>query len=221
MALERSKSAGFYGSFRKSMKSGVVAAGMSGPLPIWEFRWGHSTLAAIIRKIRFQMVVSSTAFTSTAADASFSLYRAQGFSALDGTNGTYALFTKPGANAVSSGFAHSVFESDTTALRPNNGGIVILNTSASGLTGGTKTNDDDPLSVLINPLIASAAAETQIVAPTYLVDPSETPDIRPLTLRINEGLALLCDAISATGTWRFAVEVVWDEVDPKAYFEYV
>lgn len=215
----RPPAVGIGGSFRKSLRSGVVAAGLTGALPIWEMRWGNPTLIAIVRKVRFHALVSSTAFTSTAADSSFSFYRAQGFSALDGTNGTYAGFTKPFSGCVSTKLSSSQFSGDTTALRPNNGGIVILNTSASGLTGGTKILDDDPLSVILNPLVASAAAETSLITPTYLIDPAEGPTLNPQELRYNEGLVLNCDAISATGTWRFSVEVCWDEVDPGRYYD--
>lgn len=211
---------GVFGSYRIALRTGVVAAGMSGPLPIWEMRWGSSSVVAIVRKLRIQAVVSTTAFNATAADSSFSLFRAQGFSALDGTNGTLAAFTKNKAYAVSTRMSNSQFAGDTSTNRVNQGGIVILNTSASGLTGGTKTADDQPIAQVLNRIVASAAAET-IITPEpapYLIDPAEGPLANPIELNMNEGLVLTADAITATGTWRAMVDIAWDEVDPKYYY---
>jgi hypothetical protein len=208
-----------YGSYRKALKSGVIAAGLSGPLPIWEMRWGQSSVIAIVRKLKFQAVVSATAFNATAADSSFSLYRAQGFSAMDGTNGTFAAFTKNKASATATRMNNTQLAGDTSANRINQGGIVILNTSASGLTGGTKILDDDPFHLVLGKIAASAAAETTITPDPFvnLIDPAEAGR-NPTELSMNEGLVLQCDSITATGTWRFVVEVEWDEVDPQRYF---
>lgn len=211
---------GIYGSYRKSLRSGVIAAGLVGPLPVWEMRWGASGVMAIIRSLKIQAVASSTAFAATAADSSFSLYRAQGFSAMDTTNGTAGAFTvgKTGANATR--FAASQFAGDANALRSAQGGIVILATSASGLTGGTKALDTDPIAIVLNQILASAAAMTSItpVPAPYLIDPAKGPGLQPIELAQNEGLVLNCDLITVTGTWRLMVDVEWDEVDPARYF---
>ena len=216
----RPNEVGVYGTYRKALKSGIIAAGLTGPLPVWEMRWGQSAIIAIVHSLKLQAVVSATAFNATAADSSFSLYRAQGFSALDGTNGTYGLFTVGKTGALSTRFPASQFAADTTALRPAQGGIVILNTSASGLTGGTKTNDTDPIAIVKNRIVGAAAAETVITPDPYapLIDPTLTPAIQPLELTINEGLVITIDAVTATGTWGIAVEVIWSEVDPARYF---
>lgn len=211
---------GIYGSYRKALKSGVIAAGLTGPLPVWEMRWGQSDKLMIVRSLKIQAVVSTTAFNATAADSSFSLYRAQGFSALDGTNGTYGLYTQAKTSALSTRFPNTQFALDTTALRPAQGGIVILNTSASGLTGGTKVNDTDPISIIQNRIVGAAAAETVITPDpfAYLIDPAMGPGLQPLEFSSNEGLVLTIDAVTATGTWRLMVELIWDEVDPVTYF---
>lgn len=211
---------GIYGTYRKALKSGVVSAGLTGPLACWEMRWGQSGVIALVHSVKIQAVASTTAFNATAADSSFSLYRAQGFSALDGTNGTYGSFAASKTNALSTRYPASQFAADTTALRPAQGGIVILNTSASGLTGGTKTNDSDPISIVQNRILGAAAAETAITPDpwAYMIDPTLTPMLPPQELTLNEGLVLTIDAVTATGTWRLMVEVVWSEVDPSRYF---
>lgn len=210
---------GIYGSYAKALKSGVIAAGMTGPLPVWEFRWGRSDVLGIIRSLRIQASVSTTAFNATAADSSFSLYRAQGFTAMDTTNGTLAAYTKSKAGALGTMFTASSFAADATATRTGNGGIVILNTSASGLTGGTRTNDDDPIKITSNRIVASAAAET-IITPEpapYMIDPDRGPALTPHIFDANEGLVLMADAITATGTWRLIVEVEWDEIKRETW----
>lgn len=209
---------GIYGSYRLTLRSGVIAAGIAANSPVWEMRWGQSTVIAIVRKLRIQAVVSTTAFPAGAADSSFSLYRAQGFTALDGTGATVAAFTKAKAQALATRFASSQYAGDTTANRTQAGGIGISNTAA--MSAGTKINDDNALAAVINRIIASAAVAT-IITPEpapYLIDPSSGPGLSPQELNANEGLVLMADAITGTGTWRLMVEVEWDEVDPARYF---
>lgn len=211
---------GAYGSYRKSLKSGVIAAGLAGPLPVWEFRWGRSDVVAIIRALRIQAVVSTTAMAATAADSSFSLFRVSSFSALDTTGATLGAFTINKTGALSTRFPPSQFAGDATALKTGNGGIAILNTAATGLTGGTRTNDTDPIAIVMNRIAATAAAET-IITPEpapYLIDPSITTGLQPMEFYGSEGLVLMADAITATGTWRLMVDCQWDEFDSSRYF---
>ena len=66
----------------------------------------------------------------------------------------------------------------------------------------------------------SAFSET-IITPEpapYLIDPAESPTMNPQVLNLNEGLVLMADAITATGTWRLMVDIAWDEVDPARYY---
>lgn len=210
---------GIYGSYRMSLLSGVIAAGIAANSPVWEMRWGGASVIAIVRKLRIQAVVSTTPFAAGAADSSFSLFKAQGFSALDTTGASVAAFTvgKTGVNAGSR-MAASQLSGDSTALRTAQGGIAISNTAA--MSGGTKTLDTQAIATVINRIIGAAAAET-IITPEpapYLIDPAECPVIQPIELSQNEGLVLRADAITATGTWRLAVDVAWDEIDPARYF---
>jgi hypothetical protein len=214
----RPPEAGVYGSYRCTLISGVIAAGIAGNSPVWEMRWGQNDIIAIVRKLRIQAVASTTAFAATAADSSFSLFRAQGFTAIDGTGATFAAFTKAKAQAVATRMATSQFAGDSATNRTVQGGIAIANTGA--MSGGTRTNDDNAIAKVINRIVASAAAET-ILTPEpapYLIDPAECPTIPPPELSMNEGLVLMADAITGTGTWRLMVEVCWDEVDPARYF---
>lgn len=211
---------GLYGTYRKSLKSGVIAAGLTGPLPVWEMRWGTIGSMAIIRSLKIQAVTSTTAFNAIAADSSFSLYRAQGFTAMDTTNGTLGSFAIARAGSMYTQSQSSLFAGDATATRTGSGGIVILNTSASGLTGGTKTNDTDPIAITLNRIVAAAAAETAITPDpfAYMIDPTKSPGLNAQILQANEGLVLTIDLITATGTWKLAVEVEWEEYEIKSYW---
>lgn len=209
---------GVGGSYRLSMVSGVIAAGIAGSSPVWEMRWGSSNLIAIVRKLRIQAVVAATAFNATAADSSFSLFRAQGFSAMDTTGATVAAWTKGKAQTSATRMPASLLAGDTSTLRNGAGGIAISN--AAAMSAGTKVLDDNAIARVLNRIVASAAAETIITPepPPYLIDPAEAAMVAPMELWANEGLVLIADAITATGTWRLAVDVAWDEVDPAKYF---
>src|SRR5712691_6607363 len=89
-ATLRPPETGIYGSYRCSLLSGTIAAGIAASAAVWEMRWGQSSVIAVVRKLRIQAVADTTAFTATAADSSFSLFRAQGFTAMDGTGATFA-----------------------------------------------------------------------------------------------------------------------------------
>jgi hypothetical protein len=213
----RPPEAGVFGSYRTAMQSGVIAGSIAANSPVWEMRWGQNSVIAIVRKLRIQAVVSTTAFAAV-ADSSFSLFRAQAFSAMDGTGATFAAYTKAKAQASATRMASSQFAGDSSTNRTNQGGIAIANTGA--MSAGTKTNDDSAINKVINRVIASAAAES-IITPEpapYLIDPAECAVIPPVELSLNEGLVLQIDAIGITGTWRLGVEVCWDEVDPARYF---
>jgi hypothetical protein len=209
------------GSYRIALQSGVITAGLVGPLPVWEFRWGQSSMIAIARKLKIQAVASTSNFNATAADSSFSLYRAQGFTAMDNSNANAVVFTKAKAQAVSTRLTSSQLAADTSTQRTGQGGIMILNTAAGGLTAGTKTLDDNPIAIVVNRIVGTAAAETIITPepPPLMIDPNEATTMTPVELSANEGLVLQVDKITATGTWRLMVEFAWDEVDPQRYYD--
>jgi hypothetical protein len=209
---------GIGGSYRMSLISGVIAAGIAGNSPVWEMRWGSNNLVAIVRKLKIQAVASTTAFNATAADSSFSLYRAQGFSAMDGTGATFAAFTVGKTGASSTRYPASAMAGDTSTNRTGAGGIAISNTAA--MSAGSKTLDTQAIAKVINRILASAAAETAITPDPsdYMIDPAEAHVLAPIELQASEGLVVMADAITATGTWRLKVDVAWDEVDPARYF---
>lgn len=216
MAL-RPNEAGLSGSYTKCLRSGVIAAGLTGPLPVWQMRWGASDKILIPRKMKVGVRASTTAFGATPVDAALQLSKTKGHSALDTTNGTIGSYTSAKTGARSSRFPDSQFAGDATALRTAQGGIVILNTSASGLTGGTKVADSDPIAQAALAAVASAAALSELLPPTMLIEPVEST-LLPMEIDQNEGLNLVISAIGATGTWMLYTEFSWDEYIKKDYF---
>jgi hypothetical protein len=199
---------GVYGSYSLGLTSGTVAAAMATPLPIWEMRWYPQNVVCLIRRVRF----SASAMVEFAIGSfNYSLLRATGFSALDATGGATAPTILGKSQAKSSRFAPTQLQSTTQAF-------VILNTANTGLTGGTKTLDNNPLVTHSAGVpITAGTGITQIVPPGTLLFDSSSAD-EPIELAQNEGLVLRSDLVPATGTWTFSVTVEWDEVDPSKYF---
>lgn len=196
---------GVYGSGRIAMWSGVVAAGMTGPLAIWEMRWAPSSVNALIRRLKFVAMTDTTAFAP--GSAIFGLWKATGFSVLDAT-GAIAAPTIAGKDLMkSSRFANTQLQSSTQAF-------AILSTANTGLTGGTKTLQNNALAVAMGSVGAFPLAR---IFEGDLLSAAEAGR-EPEELQQNEGLVLRAELIAATGTWKFGVEVEWDEIDPARYF---
>lgn len=203
---------GALGSYRLALFSGIVAAGMTGPLSIWQMRWFVSGYNALIRRVRFMAMTDSVAFAQ--GSAIFALHKATKFTVLDTTGGATAPTITGKDQAKSSRFGPSQLQS-TGPSGTAQQAFVILSTAATGLTGGTKTLDSNPIAVMLGSVGANPLMR---IAEGNLIDPTEAGR-EPEELSINEGLVLRCELIAATGTWKFCVEVEWDEVDPARYFK--
>jgi hypothetical protein len=200
---------GVYGSYSLSMRSGLVAAGMAGPLAIWELRWPSLAVNALVRRVR---ISAAAATLFTAGEFGFSLFRATGFSVLDTTGAAAAITLLGKSQARSSRFAASQLQSTTQAF-------AILNTANTGLTGGTKTLDNNPLGgVSAGVPVTAGTGNTWIVAPGTKLLEADGVVSEPSELQLNEGLVIRAEAVPATGTWTFTVDVDWDEIDPARYF---
>jgi hypothetical protein len=196
---------GVYGSYSLYAPTGTIAAGLTGPLPIFQVRWASQSVVFILRKLR--LTVGNTATAFTAGLASFDVRRLTGFTVADLTNGTQVVFTSGKSNVKSSRFVPTQFT--------QSGSVYVLNTSASGLTGGTKTADTNAVAGAQISLTATAGS---VITPgVNLIDPADAGR-EPLEFYTNEGFEVRCVAIPATGTWAAGLEMEWDEVDPARYF---
>jgi hypothetical protein len=201
---------GIFGSYGIGLTSGLVAAGMAGPLAIAEMRWTPTNgTSALIRRVR----LSASAVTLfTAGAATFSMFHAQNFTVLDTTGAATAPTFTGRTQVKSSRFGASQLNSGTQAF-------AILATAATGLTGGTKLLDNNPLAAVTAGVpVTGGTGNTWIVPPGTVLWESSASDPEPLELQSNEGLVIRCEAIPATGTWTFSVDIDWAEVDPSKYF---
>lgn len=200
----RPREVGVFGSYSLALQSGVIAAGMAAASPIFEFRWTSSSVIALVTKIGLSAVNDGTAFAVTNTSCLFDVVRATAFTATDATGSQNVVFTgKAGARATR--FAPSQIQQTTTT------NIVISNTGA--LSAGAKTLDSNAIGEHAG---TGLGAGTGILALCRLWDPLEAGK-GPIELAINEGLVVRA-TVAATGTWRFCVDIDWDEVDPARYF---
>lgn len=183
------------GSFRATMRSGVMAAALAANAEIFQFRWGDAAKKCVIRKVMMEGAGSIAAFTAGVTIAELIIARA--WTAV-GAGGTPAVMTGNNQKMATTGHA--------TSLLATNGDMRVASTAA--LTAGTKVLDAQPLGAIVSSVQAAAGA---IVFPNnHLINADS--GLHPIVLIQNEGLIVRA-TVPALGTWTFALTVVWDEVD--------
>ena len=183
---------GTLGSYRLSMLSGTMAAGLAGNSEIFQFRWTDATRLCLVQRIILDGISgSATAFT--AGFGKVDLLIARSFTA-SGSGGTAATITgNNGKMRTSMG---------TTLL----GEARCASTAALGV--GTKTLDTQAVGQIS--LSFGTTASVQYVNQTALLG-EDIGTTHPLVLAQNEGFSIRA-TVPATGTWQFGVTVVWTEV---------
>lgn len=195
----RNVDVGTLGSYRKALQSGTVAAGLSGPLPVFSFQFKSAvtTQVCVLRRVIISCGNTATAFT--AGLFTIQMFVNRGFTTNYSTNiGTTGTLTTNNAKLRTS-YGTSV----------NTGTIIILGTSASGLTtASVKTQDTDPCGIVS--VGVPAVAGSTIIPPTAIYD--QATGAAPLVFAgTGDGFEL--DAtVPATGTWNIGVVVEWDEL---------
>ena len=185
------------GAYSIGSLSGIMAAGLAAASPVVCFRWAptdNKTLA-LVRRVRFTAGNLGTAFT--AGGIQINMFVARAFTVID-TGG--AALTTSGNNAKR---RSSFPPSQLTA-----GQIVVSATAA--LTAGTRTKDANPCGA-IGTSIAATAGNIVVPMPGLLFDNGEAGKY-PLVLAPQEGFCIEA-TVPATGTWTFAWDMDWDEVE--------
>ena len=176
------------GAYAMAVRSGTMAAALGAAAPIASFRYGGAGLATI-RRIE---ISAGDLVGFTAGLASFDLYAARAFTASD-SGGNAATLT---GNAGKLATSHA-----TTSVAD------FRVSSTAALTPGTRTLDGSPLVALATSVAATAGQPiTSGVVTLYNAGAAEYP----LVLANNEGFVIQA-TVPATGTWDFAVRVIWDE----------
>ena len=183
---------GSLGSYRKSLISGTMAAGLAANSAIYQFRWTDATRLCVVQKVILDgLAGSATAFT--AGFGKVDLVPARSFTA-SGSGGTAGTLT--GNNG----------KMRTSMGTPLLGDVRISSTAA--LTAGTHTLDTDAIGQFTFSVgvVVSVQYANQVVLLGEDIGP--TP---PLVLAQNEGF--ICRAtVPATGTWQFGITTVWTEM---------
>lgn len=183
---------GSLGTYRLSMLSGTMAAGLAANSEIFQFRWSDATRLCVVTSIIWDGL-SGTATAFAAGVGKVDVLVARSWTA-DGSGGTPATITGNNQKMRTS--------MGTTLL-----GAARIS-STTNLTVGTKTLDSQAIGQYSAAF--GTATSTQWVPAFDLlhVDPGGEC---PLIFAQNEGFVVRA-TVPATGTWQFGVTVCWTEV---------
>ena len=182
---------GAYGSYSVAVVSGAMAAGLAGAAPILAFRFpGTTPPFALGRRVTISAATDATAFVQ--GSVIFDLITARAFTVQDTGGAAVTMASKSQTRRGTMAAPTALIQASSTAT----------------LTAGTRTLDGNPIGAVIGSV--GAAPAVVICAETYLLDPAESGRY-PLVLSANEGFVVRA-TVPATGTWKFALAIDWDEV---------
>lgn len=187
---------GALGSYRLSMISGTMAAGLAAASDVFQARWTDASNLALIWGVQVDgMGGSATVFT--AGFANFKLFFSRSWS-VDGSGGNSATITGNN-NKLRTAMA-------TTSMS------AIRASATAALTAGTKTNDSQPMGQITYAIGTTASVNYLSQVGLYGSNSLEDGgNPAPLVLAQNEGVTVQA-TVPATGTWQFGVTMSWSEV---------
>lgn len=183
---------GALGSYSATVKTGIMAAGLSAASPIVAFLWKPAVVSAslcLIRKMKFSLYNLGTGFA--AGDALFEWYVARSFTVQDTGGGAATLTTNNAKLRSSYATTQAAIQVSATAT----------------LTAGTRTLDANPLTALQG-VVTTAAFGQAFQGEVFRAAPGEQPLILAGT---GEGVIIQA-TVPATGTWTGYATFDWDEV---------
>jgi hypothetical protein len=199
---------GVLGSYQAAFVSGLMAAGLAAGSPIFAFRWTTAGLICIPRRVRLVAMTDATAFAP--GSSIFDLIRASSFSAQYTGGAVVNLLGKSNVKATRMGASQQ--QINNLAI----GNIAVASTATLVAGAPAPTLDNNAMSILLGSVGAFPLAWlTPHIG--YLIDPTEAVRT-PLELMLNEGFVIRA-TVPITGTWKFGVEVDWDEVDPAVWLK--
>jgi hypothetical protein len=196
---------GVLGSYTLALPSGVMAAALAAASPVFAFQWLNKNVNALIRRVRVIATTDGTAFAQ--GSAIFDLIRATAFTAQYTAGQTLNLLGKSQARATRMSASQQSINNVAT------GAIAIANTATLSAGAPAPTLDNNAIGILLGSVGASPALT---LASGYLIDPTEAART-PLEVMLNEGFVIRA-TVPITGTFKFGVEVDWDEIDPGRYY---
>lgn len=197
---------GVFGSYKLTLVSGIMAAGLAAGSPIFAVRWGSSAANMLLRKLKFTAATDVTAFAQ--GSAIFDFIRASKLPAQYTGGANVTLLGKD--QAKSTRFAASQ-QQPINAVATGN--IAIANTATLVAGAPAPTLDSNALAAI---LTSVGAVPANLNINGYLIDPTEAAR-DPEEFQNGEG-GVIRATVPATGTWKFGVEIEWDEIDPARYY---
>lgn len=182
---------GTLGSYRTSLLSGTMAAGLVANSDVYQFRWADATRLCVVTSVIWDgLSGSATAFAAGFANVQMLVARSW---TADGSGGTPATLT-----------------GNNTKLRTSMGSTLLgaaRISSTTNLTAGTRTLDAQPIGQYSAAIGTGTSVQWMPQFDLFHADPQEAP----LILAQNEGFVIRA-TVPATGTWQFGVTVVWTEL---------
>jgi hypothetical protein len=183
---------GALGSYRMSLLSGTMAAGLAANSEVFQFRWSDATRICVVTSVIWDgLSGSATAFA--AGFGKVDMLVARSWSA-DGSGGVAA--TISGNNAK-----------QRTSMGSTLLGAVRASSTAA-LTAGTKTLDTQAVGQYSAAIGTGTSVQWMPQFDLFHADPGGES---PLILAANEGFVIRA-TVPATGTWQFGATVCWTEL---------
>jgi hypothetical protein len=183
---------GALGSYRMSLLSGTMAAGLAGNSEVFQFRWSDATRLCIVTSVMWDgLSGSATAFT--AGFGKVDLLVARSWTA-DGSGGSAA--TLSGNN-----------QKQRTSMGATLLGAARISSTAA-LTAGTKTLDTQAIGQYSAAIGTGTSVQWMPQFDLFHADPGGES---PLILSQNEGFVIRA-TVPGTGTWQFGTTVCWTEL---------
>jgi hypothetical protein len=183
---------GALGSYRLSLLSGTMAAGLAANSEVFQFRWSDATRICVVTSVIWDgLSGSATAFA--AGFGKVDMLVARSWTA-DGSGGVAA--TISGNNAK-----------QRTSMGSTLLGAVRASSTAA-LTAGTKTLDTQAVGQYSAAIGTGTSVQWMPQFDLFHADPGVES---PLILAANEGFVIRA-TVPATGTWQFGATVCWTEL---------
>jgi len=184
---------GALGSYRMSLLTGTMAAGLAANSEVFQFRWTDASRFCVVTSVLWDgLSGSATAFT--AGFGKVDMLVARSFTA-DGSGGTAATVTGNNQKMRTSGMGATLL-----------GSARIASTAALGT--GTKTLDSQAVGQYSAAFGTATSTQWIPQIDLFHADPGGES---PLILAQNEGFVVRA-TVPATGTWQGGVTVCWTEL---------
>lgn len=194
------------GSYSQAFASGVMAAGLAAGSVIFAWQWQEKSLLCVPRRVRITAGTDAIAFAQ--GSCIFDVIRATSFTAQYTAGATVNILGKSGAKATRMNGSAQVVNNSAVGV------VAVAGTAALAAGTPAPALDSNPMGVIVGS-VGAAPATLLAPPPGYLLDYTDSVRTPPEIIK-NEGFVIRA-TVPATGTWKFGIEVDWDEVAPNIW----